>query len=122
MDELKKIQQEQMRCCEHYKANFLGATDNQLVVVSSGVLSPSKEVEGVRYPSPSHMSGWWLTTDEYDGDVNSLQTLHFQHIREKRPDLAIYMGLPFGYRFLLGGVDEHVWYDEVAANENSYMQ
>lgn len=38
-------------------------------------------------------------------------------ILEKRPDLAIYMALPYGYRFILGGEEEHVWFDENALDE-----
>ncbi|WP_259368131.1 MULTISPECIES: hypothetical protein [unclassified Colwellia] len=75
-------------------------------------------MEGVRYPSPEHMSGWWLTTDEYDGNIDSLVTVHFQHIIEKRPELALYMALPFGYRFNLGGESEHVWFDQEVAQDS----
>ncbi|MGE9819633.1 immunity protein Imm33 domain-containing protein [Acinetobacter baumannii] len=63
------------------------------------------------------MSGWWLTADKYDGDIETLKNVHFTLILEKRPDLAIYMALPYGYRFILGGEEEHVWFDENALDE-----
>jgi hypothetical protein len=75
-------------------------------------------VEGVRYPSPEHMSGWWITTDRYDGDIKSLTLHHLHHLVQWRPDIAPYLALPFGYRFALRD-GEHVWFDEVAANEEA---
>lgn len=104
-------------CCQHYEAEYCPVEAAQLVAISKGVLEGRRPVEGVRYPSPKHMSGWWLTTDEYDGDIDSIVTVHFEHIIEARPDLAIYMALPHGYRFDLGGDPEHVWFDEDVKNE-----
>ncbi len=114
MDSLKD---QQIKCCSHYDANYTPVKPDQLVVISDGICEGVNPVEGVRYPSPEHMSGWWLTTDDYNGDVDSLQKVHFHHIEEKRPDLALYMSLPFGYRFFLGGNDDSVWYDEAVAND-----
>lgn len=112
MSDLGKIQQE---CCDHYKTDFKPVGPEQMVVISDGVYE-GKPVEGVRYRSPEHMSGWWLTTDDYNGDTATLKTVHFHHIEDKRPEISIYMALPIGYRFQLGG-DENVWFDEYAAKE-----
>ena len=105
-------------CCQHYNAEYQPTKTKQLVAISKGVLEGTVPVEGVRYPSPEHMSGWWLTTDEYNGNADSIITVHFEHIIDSRPDLAIYMALPFGYRFNLGGESEHVWFDESVENEH----
>ena len=112
------IDKNQKECCKHYQAEFLPVAPNQLVTISKGIYEGVVPVEGVRYPSPDHMSGWWLTTDEYDGNLDSLVTVHFQHIIEKRPELALYMALPFGFRFNLGGDTENVWFDQEVADES----
>lgn len=106
--EIHKIQRD---CCTHYQADFMPPGRDKLVVISEGVYEEGTQIEGVRYPSPDHMSGWWLTTEKYTGDIGTLKTVHFQHIIDKRPEVAIYMALPFGYRFILGGTSEHVWFD-----------
>jgi len=88
---------------------------DQLVVISEGVYE-GDVVEGVRYPSPEHMSGWWLTTNRYDGDIKSLKSVHFHHVAECRPDLFDFFGLLFGHCFFSG--DGHTWLDRaVAASE-----
>ena len=110
----KKITTEMLEICSMKGVNPALIDNNQLVVVSDGVLE-GKLVEGTRYSSPEHMSGWWLTTEEYNDDVNSLKTEHFYHLIEKRPDLLKYMALPYGYRFFQDGYknnSEEIWFDE----------
>lgn len=111
------LEKSQRDCCENYRADYSPVDPEQLVVISDGVYEGAVPVEGIRYPSPDHMSGWWLTTNEYNGDSNTLKNVHFHHILEKRPEIAIYMALPFGYRFQLGGDEESVWFDEDVAKE-----
>jgi hypothetical protein len=115
---MKSLETVQRECCEHYGANYSPVGAEQLVVISEGIYEGVVPVEGVRYLSPDHMSGWWLTTDKYNGDTDTLKTVHFHHIEELRPDLAFYMALPFGYRFQLGGAEENVWFDEAVARES----
>ncbi|MEI8644369.1 hypothetical protein P4S60_01650 [Pseudoalteromonas sp. Hal040] len=113
INELTAVQHE---CCLNYKAKYTPIDQECMVVISDGVYE-GLPLEGVRYHSPKHMTGWWLTTDEYNGDISSLKMVHFTHIVEYRPEVAIYMALPPGYRFMLGGEQEHVWFDEEVAND-----
>lgn len=106
----------QQECCENFKAQYTPVDEEQLVVISDGVYE-GLPLEGVRYPSPDHMSGWWLTTDKYNGNTESLKTVHFSHIIEYLPRVAIYMALPSGFRFMLGGEDENAWFDKNVADD-----
>lgn len=115
---MRQMESVQKECCAHYSAQFCPVSPEQLVVISDGVYEGVVPIEGVRYSSPDHMSGWWLTTRDYNGDVSTLKTVHYRHVQEKRPEIAIYMALPYGYRFQLGGEKEHVWYDEEAARDS----
>lgn len=108
----------QLDICHQFQAKFDPPLADNLVVVSKGVMEGIRSVEGVRYPSKSPMSGWWLTTDLYDGNVESLRTVHAHHFCESRRELAWYFALPFGYRFRLTADYEDVWFDDrVAAQE-----
>lgn len=102
---------EQHSMCDAHSARFEPPRPDQLSVVSQGVLE-GLPVQGVRYPSPDHMSGWWLTTDQYDGNINSLKHEHTYHLTDARPDLAKYIALPPGFRFDLSSFEE-VWFEEV---------
>ena len=101
--------QGQHQICEKVGAGFAPPRLDQMIVISDGVYE-GDEVEGVRYPSPDHMSGWWLTSDRYNGDIKTLKTVHAHHVSAERPDLAKFLALPYGYRFFSPQSD--VWFDE----------
>lgn len=83
----------------------------QKIAISKEIYEGS-EVNGVRYESPSHMSGWYLTSNSYNGDVKSLLVEHLYHILKERPDLAKFLALPAGYRFFKDKEGEDAWFDE----------
>jgi hypothetical protein len=96
--------------CDQHSAVFSPPRPDKLTVISAGVIE-GLAVQGIRYPSPDHMSGWWITTDLYDGNVKSLRHEHTYHVTAARPDLAKYLALPDGFRFNFS-VAEEVWFDE----------
>lgn len=84
---------------------------NQSVVISDGVYE-GKDIEGIRYDSSQDESGWYLITDDYNGDIKSLKMVHFYHVAFARPDILKYLALPFGYRFLMGNNSIKIIKDE----------
>ncbi|WP_223193095.1 immunity protein Imm33 domain-containing protein [Paenibacillus sedimenti] len=108
-----KVVQEQKQECQKYGATPIFPIFNQMIVISKGVYE-GLAVEAVRYPSPEHMSGWWLTTDLYDDNVESLMTVHFHHLAFMRPEIIKYFALPFGYRFYISDKEQDIWFDENA--------
>jgi hypothetical protein len=99
--------------CKLHGAEFRPPRPDKLTVISDGVLQ-GLPVEGVRYPSPDHMSGWWITTDKYNGDIKTLKHQHTYHVTASRPELAKYLALPDGFRFMFEP-EENVWCDENVA-------
>lgn len=108
-DHAINIVKEQIKLCKNYGSDPLFPTFSQMIVVSKGVLD-GKNIDAVRYPSPNHMTGWWLTTELYDGDVSSLETIHYYHVAFSRPDIIKWLALPFGFRFISGEKPE-IWFD-----------
>jgi hypothetical protein len=107
---------DQHQICQKVGASFSPPQLDQMVVISDGVYE-GDEAEGVRYPSPGHMSGWWLTTDRFNGDTSTLKTVHVHHVSALRPDLVKFFALPFGYRFFSPQSD--VWFDQTVAGAES---
>lgn len=108
---------DQHSMCAKYGGNFSPPRPEQLTVISAGVLE-GLPVQGVRYSSPDHMSGWWITTEDYDGDITNLRNEHTYHVTAARPDLAQYLALPNGFRFDLS-TREDVWFESEIAEENA---
>jgi hypothetical protein len=111
-------EREQRELCTAVGARFDPPSPEMLVVISDGVYE-GDSVQGVRYLSPPHMSGWWLTTGRYDGSTQSLKPVHLRHVYETRPDLARYLALPFGYRF--SSESGNVRFDEAVVRELSTL-
>lgn len=103
----------QHRICDSVSASFSPPRPDKKIAISIGVLD-GDEVEGVRYPSPEHMSGWWFTTPRYNGDVDSLQVVPLFTVTAARPDLSHYIALPPGYRFFTNG--KKIWRDAQVAS------
>jgi len=100
--------------CKLHDAEFKPPRPDKLTVISAGVLEGAP-VQGVRYPSPEHMSGWWITTDQYNGDIKTLKHQHTYHLTAARPELAKYLALTEGFRFNLSGTED-VWLDRKVAS------
>jgi hypothetical protein len=104
----------QRRICAEAAAQFVPPRADRLAAISKGVMEGAS-VFGVRYRAPEHMSGWYLTTDEYDGDPSTLRTEHLYHVTSKRPELAKFLALPPGYRFDTSPQDR-IWFDQAVAD------
>lgn len=108
-----KTIKEQEEICKKFNVNPVYPQFNQLIVISKGVFE-GLDIEAVRYSSPDHMTGWWLTTELYDEDINSLITVHYYHVAFNRPDIIKYLALPYGFRFENSISDIDIWFDENA--------
>ena len=106
-----RLWRDQHAVCRAFSAPFDPPRADQLVATSKGV-HEGDVVQGVRYEAPEHMSGWYLTTGRYDGNVDSLMVEHLYHVLDRRPDLARYVALPPGYRFDTTSGDDDVWLDD----------
>ena len=105
--------------CRRFQSEFDPPDPWTLAALSEGVFE-GDPVEGVRYHSPEHMSGWWITTGRYDGNIESITNHHLVHLTDARPELAKYLALTFGFRFNLDGGEE-VWLDHKVANDFESM-
>lgn len=108
---------EQGEMCRTVGAAFVPPMPKQLIAASRGVLEGTRPLEGIRYQAPPHMSGWYLTTDEYDGNVDSLHVDHVYHITSARPELTRLLALPPGYWFILHDGNEEIGFDADVAEE-----
>jgi hypothetical protein len=106
---------DQHTMCSRLGAEFAAPLAYDFVMISPGVME-GDPVQGVRYPSAQPESGWWISTDRYNGDVSTMAPHHLYHLTGRRPDLAPFLALPFGYRFDLEKFED-VWFDESVASE-----
>jgi len=69
-------------------------------------------VNGLRHPPRDNASGWYVwageTLEERD---DFFVPLHLGHVQDWRVDIQKFLALPPGWRFLIAGDYEDVWFD-----------
>lgn len=108
---------DQKSFCKAAGLSFSPPSATQMIAVSSGVLEREMPLEGIRYPAPPHMSGWYITTPKYDGNVDSMRVDHAYHLTAQRPELAKLLALPPGSWFVLHETHEEVGFDIAVASQ-----
>ena len=101
--------------CGALAARFMPPAPTQLVVMTPGARE-GEPVEGVRYRAPAHMSGWWLITERYNGDIRTVALEHLWHLVDWRLDVVPYLALPPGWSFDTNH-QMRAWFDPDVASQ-----
>ncbi|MBI2392836.1 MAG: hypothetical protein HYV09_24840 [Deltaproteobacteria bacterium] len=116
-----RLREQQDQKCREHGLVCDPPTFHQKVAISEGYEQPGVVLEGVRYHAPPHMSGWYITTDSFSGNVGELRGIHAWHVvAHARPEVGGLLGLPAGSRFRVerdGQVT--AWFDEKVASESA---
>jgi hypothetical protein len=90
--------EQQKILCMSESAKFNVPLFTQNIAISKGVLEGLR-VQGIRYNEPPHMSGWYLTTSEYDGNIENMKVVSLQTLVINRKDILQFLALPPGFVF-----------------------
>ena len=70
-------------------------------------------VNGLRHPVVDETNGWYIWSGEaFSNDVEFFKPLHASHFYEDYPEVAKYLGLPPGFRFLFSPSGVDIWFDQ----------
>lgn len=111
MQKENKLQEE---ICEKYGAEYIPAPLNLKVGIALNVKgSNTYPINGLRHPIEGDTSGWYIWAgEEFSQDPNFFVPLHIEHLESWCPEIIKFLGLPPGYRFLIGKNNyEDVWKD-----------
>ena len=103
----------QEEVCRRYNAAFSQVNADEIVGVSGTLDSSLKPINGLRHSRHAQTSGWYIWAGDYSEDKNFFKPMHANHVLEKYPHLAPYLGLPPGWRFQIDPDQayEDVWHD-----------
>jgi hypothetical protein len=72
-----------------------------------------RPINGLRHPASAGTTGWYIWCGEAFSDASDFfDPLCVDHLVERLPLTAKLLGLPPGYRFLIGDGQEDIWFDE----------
>jgi hypothetical protein len=107
----------QMAVCAKYGANFLEARSDQKVGIDPNVRTGLLPINGVRQAPEGDTTGWYIWAGEkLPDDPDFFKPLHVAHLQEWCPEVIKFLGLSPGWRFLVAGDHEDVWFDANVLN------
>lgn len=107
------IEDLQKELCRKYEAEFLSSPTDLKVGIAANVREGVVPVNGLRHPPEGGTTGWYIYAgEELSDDPDFFKPLHVEHLDDWCPQIKKYLGLAPGWRFLIAGDYEDVWFDE----------
>jgi hypothetical protein len=104
----------QIEICEKHSVSFFSSPEELVVGVSLNVRSGLFPINGLRHPPEGNSTGWYIWAgEEFSDSDDFFHPLHVSHLIDWCPDVIKFLGLPPGFRFLIGENNyEDVWEDK----------
>ena len=113
METTEKLQKE---ICLKYGSSFLPSERDSKVGIALETLN-QLPLNALRHPPEGGNCGWYIWAgEEMSKDPDFFKPLHVSHLKETCPEIINYLGLAPGWRVLLAGEHEDVWYDKELLN------
>ncbi|MGF7034418.1 hypothetical protein J2T17_005369 [Paenibacillus mucilaginosus] len=104
---------EQRSICIKYHGEYLPPQPDDMLGIARNAKERLLPINGLRHTPETGTSGWFIWAgEEFSEDPDFFVPMHVRHIEEREPQLMKYLGLRPGWRFLIAGDYEDVWYDE----------
>jgi hypothetical protein len=102
----------QKEVCKEHAASFVGSPPDSKL----GFARTTKgkvPINGLRHPLGGNTNGWYIWCGEdFSDDSEFFAPVHASHFYEEYPEVARFLGLPPGYRFLFAPNCIDIWFDE----------
>ena len=104
---------QQKSICERFGAEFVAAPPDLNLGISLTAKERNLPINGLRHPPEKDTTGWYIWGgDECSDDRGFFEPLCVKHLHDWCPDVIPYLGLAPGWRFLIAGDHEDVWFDK----------
>jgi hypothetical protein len=109
---LNTVVVQQKEICKKYKADFQESMEELKLGIALNVRDNILPINGLRIHPEGDTTGWYIWAGkELSQDPDFFVPLHVKHIEDWIPNSKKYLGLAPGWRFLISGDYEDVWYD-----------
>lgn len=108
----KELENMQKDVCKKFGVEFVPSPEELKVGVSLNVKNGILPFNGLRHPPEADSTGWYIWAgEELSSSPDFFKPLHVKHIDDWCPQAKKFLGLPPGWRFLIAGEYEDVWFD-----------
>jgi hypothetical protein len=102
---------EQRAVCHRFATEPVFPEAGSKIGMALNVRSGACPINGLRHAPEHGTNGWYIWASETFPDDDGFVPLHVEHVSDWHPDIEHYLALPPGWRFLIAGDYEDVWYD-----------
>lgn len=107
------MRNEQKKVCLKYNAPYHPCDDSLKLGIATNVKAGILPINGLRITPEGDTTGWYIWAgEELSQEPDFFHPLHVEHLKEWRPEIEKYLGLPPGWRFLIADNYEDIWFDE----------
>ncbi|MFS8183428.1 hypothetical protein ACMG4P_18035 [Pseudovibrio denitrificans] len=107
------LETQQKKLCSKHSAEFVSSSSTSKVGISRNVREGVLPINGLRLAPVGDTNGWYIYAgEELSSNPDFFVPLHTLHLDEWCPPIRKYLGLGPGWRFLVAGDYEDVWFDE----------
>jgi hypothetical protein len=107
-----EIEQLQRDICRRFGSDFVPSSSSEKLGISETVRQGMLPINGLRHRSSDNTSGWYIWAgEELSSAPDFFVPLHIEHLDEWCPQIKKFLGLAPGWRFLLAGDHEDIWFD-----------
>jgi hypothetical protein len=107
-----EIQEAQLATCKKHGVDFVPVSGDAIFGLARSTLGLNP-VNGLRHPVQSGTSGWYIWCgEEFAAAENFFAPTHIKHLYDELPQIAPFLALPPGYRFLVSQDYVDVWFDK----------
>jgi hypothetical protein len=102
----------QRRTCRRYATDFVKSAADSRIGIARNARAGTWPLNGLRHRPEGNSCGWYVWAGEtLSTDPDFFEPHYVSHLPALLPPVLPYLGLPPGWRFLLGENHEDAWYD-----------
>ena len=110
---LVAVENMQGETCQKFGAEYYPSPNFLKVGIALNVRDGIWPINGLRHLPTGDTTGWYIWAgEELSESSDFFKPLHVEHLDEWYPQVKKYLGLAPGWRFLITGDYEDVWFDE----------
>ena len=111
-EQLNRVAQEQREICLKYGLEYEPLDFGLKLGISDNLFTDLLPQNGLRHPQEHGTCGWYLWAGEELSEADDFfKPMHVYHLIESCPSVLKYLAMPAGWRFLIAGDYEDVWFD-----------
>jgi len=105
-------EKQQLMKCSQFGPEYVGTPLTDKIGIAENVRSGLLPINGLRHPSVGDTSGWYIWAGvTISEEPDFFKPLHASHVADWCPQIESFLGLAPGWRFLIAGDYQDVWFD-----------